>query len=167
MDRPAQAIIRQATSRDLPSLEWGGEYQHYRRVFARAMQEAERGRRILLLAEIGAELAGQIFIQLDTRPSIASGETSSGYLYAFRVKMRYRNRGIGAQLLAEAETMLASMGYSRSVISVSKTNPSARRLYERHDYQVFGEDPGEWSYVDHLGEVRQVREPAYVMEKWI
>jgi ribosomal protein S18 acetylase RimI-like enzyme len=167
MDRPAQAIIRRATSRDLPSLEWGGEYRHYRRLFARAIQEAERGRRVLLLAEIGAEVVGQIFIQLNTRPQFSAGRTSSGYLYAFRVKPRYRNQGIGTQLLGEAERVLASIGYARSVISVSKTNPAARRLYERHDYRIFAEDSGEWSYVDHNGRLRQVREPAFVMEKWI
>lgn len=167
MDRPAQAIIRRATSHDLPALEWGGQYRHYRRLFARAMQEAERGHRVLLLAEIGAELVGQIFIQLNTRHGIARDETTSGYLYAFRVKERYRNRGIGTQLLHEAERILSSVGYTRSVISVSKDNPSARRLYERLEYRVFAEDPGEWTYIDHRGRRRNVREPAFVMEKWI
>lgn len=167
MDRPAQAIIRRATIHDLPALEWGGQYRHYRGLFARAMEEAERGRRVLLLAECEAELVGQIFIQLNTRHGIATDRTASGYLYAFRVKERYRNQGIGTQLLLEAERILSSIGYTRSVISVSKDNSSARRLYERLDYQVFAEDPGEWSYIDHRGRRRHVREPAFVMEKWI
>jgi len=56
---------------------------------------------------------------------------------------------------------------ARVVISVATRNTAARRLYERLDYRIFSEDPGEWSYVDHLGQVREVREPAFVLEKWL
>jgi GNAT superfamily N-acetyltransferase len=167
MDKAAQASIRLATPADLEAMEWGGEYSHYRRLFARAMEEAKHGRRVLLLAETEGELAGQLFVQLSVRNSFASEGLPSGYLYAFRVKRRFRRQGIGSQLLREAEAQLRSLGYGRAVISVAKSNRSARRLYERHRYQVFTDDPGEWSYVDHQGVVRQVREPAYVMEKWL
>lgn len=165
MDRPADATIRQATPEDLPELEWGGEYRHFRRLFARALEEAQHGRRILLLAESEGQLAGQIFVQLTTRASFASEGVRSGYLYAFRVKRPFRGQGIGSQLLQEAEGRLLELGYGRTVISVAKGNRAARRLYERHDYRFFTEDPGEWSYVDHRGVVRHVHEPAYVMEK--
>lgn len=167
MDRPAQAVIREATPEDLPALEWDGEYRHYRRLFARAMEEAQRGRRILLLAEAGDRLAGQIFIQLATRASFAARGVASGYLYAFRVKRAFRSQGIGSQLLAEAEAVLRDRGYQRAVISVAKDNAAARRLYERHAYRVFTEDPGRWSYLDHQGTMRHVEEPAHVMEKWL
>lgn len=167
MDKPAQAIIRQATPKDLRALEWGGEFRHYRRLFARAMQEAERGRRVLLLAEVDSDLAGQLFIQLSVRAGLATRGVTSGYLYAFRVKPHFRGQGIGSQLLGEAETRLLELGYGRAVISVAKINHAARRLYERHNYRVFAEDPGEWSYVDHRGKMREVVEPAYVLEKWL
>lgn len=167
MDKPAQAVIRQATLEDLPALEWDGEYRHYRRLFARAMEEAQHGRRIVLLAESGGSLTGQLFIQFTTRASFASQDTKSAYLYAFRVKRAYRGQGIGSQLLQEAEALLQARGYGRTVISVAKSNRAARRLYERHDYRIFAEDSGEWSYIDHRGVLRHVVEPAYVMEKWL
>lgn len=167
MDRAAHAAIRQATPDDLPALEWDGEYRHYRRLFARAMEQSQHGRRILLLAESGNQLAGQIFIQLTLRAEFASPRSNSGYLYAFRVKRPLRGQGIGSQLLREAEALLQARGYGRTVISVAKSNRAARRLYERHHYRVFGEDSGEWSYVDHRGIHRYVAEPAYVMEKWL
>jgi len=50
---------------------------------------------------------------------------------------------------------------------VAKRNAPARRLYQRLEYRVFSEDPGEWSYLDHLGQRREVSEPAFVLEKWL
>ena len=159
--------IRFATSEDLKALEWDGEYAHYRRLFQRAVEEAQNGRRILLLAEIDEQLVGQIFMQLTTRANFSTEGVSSGYLYAFRVKSLFRNRGVGSQLLHEAEQNLVSRGFLRAVISVGKRNVAARRLYERAGYAVFTEDSGDWSYLDHLGRLREVSEPAFVLEKWL
>jgi len=163
----AQINIRLATAADLKNLEWDGEYTHYRRLFRRAIDEAERGRRVLLLAEIGDQVVGQIFVQLMTRATFSTPRASSGYLYAFRVKPPYRNRGVGSHLLHAAEDNLESQGFRRAVISVAKRNLAAKRLYERAGYVVFTVDPGEWSYLDHEGQLRQVLEPAFVMEKWL
>ncbi|MFQ5921826.1 MAG: GNAT family N-acetyltransferase [Anaerolineales bacterium] len=179
MDRPARTLegsytersepvrIRFATAADLKALEWDGEYTHYGRLFKRAIDEARHGRRILLLAEIKEQVVGQIFVQLTTRATFSTKGASSGYLYAFRVKPQYRNRGVGSQLLHEAEANLAARGFRRAVISVAKRNLAARRLYERAGYAVFTEDSGEWSYIDHEGRLREVHEPAFVMEKWL
>ena len=157
--------IRYATVEDLKALEWGGEYAHYSRLFRRAIEEAQHGRRVLLLAEIEKQLIGQIFVQLSIRSSFSSKGVPSGYLYAFRVKPPYRNRGVGSRLLDEAEENLAARGFGRAVISVAKSNFAARRLYERAGYTVFTDDPGYWSYVDHKGQLREVHEPAFVLEK--
>jgi ribosomal protein S18 acetylase RimI-like enzyme len=159
--------VRNASTADLKELEWDGEYTHYRRLFKRAMQEALRGRRILLLAEIDEQLVGQIFVQLATRATFSTKGISSGYLYAFRVKQPFRNQGVGSRLLQEAEANLSGRGFRRAVISVDKHNIAARRLYERAGYTIFTEDPGEWSYLDHKGKLREVHEPAYVLEKWL
>jgi ribosomal protein S18 acetylase RimI-like enzyme len=159
--------IRFATSKDLEALEWDGEYAHFRRLFERAIEEAQHGRRILLLAEIEGQLVGQLFVQLTTRANFSTEGVSSGYLYAFRVKPPYRNQGVGSQLIHEAESNLADRGFLRTVISVAKRNVAARRLYERAGYAVFTEDAGNWSYIDHEGRLREVREPAFVLEKWL
>lgn len=166
-ERRAQIRIRQATAADLNALEWDGEYTHYRRLFKRAIEEAQRGRRVLLLAEIEDQVVGQIFLQLMTRATFSTKRASSAYLYAFRVKLPYRNRGVGSRLLHAAEANLGARGFRRAVISVAKSNLAARRLYERAGYAVFTVDPGEWSYFDHEGQLREVHEPAFVMEKWL
>ncbi len=167
MDSSPPVVIRSATDADLTALEWEGQYVHYRRLFKKAVAEARRGRRLLLLAEVDGRVVGQIFVQLTTKPAFSASGSASGYLYAFRVKQAHRNQGIGTQLMLEAESQLLRLGYRRVVISVAKRNNAARRLYQRLDYRIFSEDPGEWSYVDHLGKVREVREPAFVLEKWL
>ncbi len=158
-------VIRSATESDLPAMEWEGEYAHFRRLYRRALAEASHGRRRLLLAEVSQLVVGQLFVQLSGSPLASSEPGRTGYLYAFRVRPAFRNQGIGTRLVHHAEACLREKGHRRAVLSVAKENLDARRLYERLGYCVCAEDPGEWSYVDDAGNMRQVSEPAYVLEK--
>jgi ribosomal protein S18 acetylase RimI-like enzyme len=167
VDNTQQIRIRHADISDLRDLEWDGEYRRYRRMYQRAMQEVVQNRRIILVAESGGKLVGQIFIQLTIHRQDLKRNTESGYLHAFRVRTGYRNRGIGTRLLREAESTLSELGYERVVIAAAIDNVNARRLYERHGYLPFAEDPGKWSFIDDLGHLRDVHEPAKVFEKWL
>jgi hypothetical protein len=40
-------------------------------------------------------------------------------------------------------------------------------LYEQLDYQVFREDPGRWSFMDHQNQVQHIHEPAFILRKRI
>lgn len=157
--------IRTACEQDLPAMEWDGEYRRFRRLYQTAIAEAKMGRRVILVAEVDGSMAGQVFVQLGTSMAILSDGPSTGYFYAFRVRPPYRNRGIGTRLIQVAESEARGRRYRYAAISVAKDNPRARMLYERLGYQVVGEDPGEWSYVDDEGQLRSIREPAYVLEK--
>lgn len=159
------ASIRTANERDLPAMEWDGEYRRFRRLYQTALAEAEMGRRVILVAEVEGSMAGQIFIQLGTSMPILSDGPSTGYLYAFRVRPPYRDRGIGTRLIQVAESETRGRSYRYAAISAAKDNPRAWTLYERLGYGVVGEDPGEWSYVDDQGQLRSIREPAYILEK--
>ena len=91
-----QVIIRQVTEKDLPGLEWEGEYAHYRNLYADAYQRALQGRSVLWVADLpGTGLIGQVFIQLICdRPELANGRDRA-YLYGFRVRETYRGQGLG------------------------------------------------------------------------
>jgi ribosomal protein S18 acetylase RimI-like enzyme len=156
-------IIREARAEDLPALEWEGEYQRYRLVYQRSYAEALRGRRIMLVAEMLGHVIGQIFVQMDS--AFSAGNGRAAYLYALRVRPEARNRGIGTELVREAEAILRQRGFFRALISVAKDNHAARRLYERLGYEIFGEDPGNWSYFDDQGQVQEVHEPAFLLDK--
>jgi len=81
------------------------------------------------------------------------------------LKNDLRNQGIGSSLIDSAEYVLLDRSFRRVLIGVAKVNDDARRLYQRHGYQIVAEDPGEWSFIDHNNQVQQVVEPTYIMEK--
>jgi ribosomal protein S18 acetylase RimI-like enzyme len=160
-------IIRTANSNDLPALEWEGEFRRFRRLYQRAMNEARRGRRILLVADLDGKLIGQIFVQLHTVPADPKRIPKTAYLYSFRVRPEYRNLGIGSSLVINAEEELRKKAFQRALIGVAKDNPGAMRLYQRLGYEFLTEDPGEWSFVDHKNRVQNIVEPTFVLEKYL
>ena len=160
-------VIRIATSSDLPALEWEGEFRRFRRLYQRAMNEARRGRRILLVADMDGILIGQIFVQLHTVPADPKRIPRTAYLYSFRVRSEYRNLGIGSSLVLKAEESLRKKAFQRALIGVAKDNPGALRLYQRLGYEILSEDPGEWSFVDHKNRVQSIVEPTYILEKFL
>lgn len=158
-------LIRQGTEADLPALEWDGEYRRYRAVYRASLEAAQRGERLLLVAEVDRNVVGQIFVQFNSPWAVPGDESRAGYLYAFRVRPPHRGRGIGQALLDEAETALLHSGADHAVIAVARANRQARRLYERRGYRWIADDAGSWSYADESGQRRTVSEPAHVLAK--
>jgi ribosomal protein S18 acetylase RimI-like enzyme len=158
--------IRQVIQKDLSGLEWEGEYTHFRRLYTEAFRRAEKGEAVLWVAEInGSGLIGQLFVHLESqRLELANGQTRA-YIYGFRVRPLYRGRGIGTRMLEVAENDLIRRGFQKVVLNVGRENHEARRLYERTGYTIIGTDPGRWSYLDESGNLREVHEPAWRMEK--
>jgi len=160
-------IIRNANSDDLPALEWEGEYRIFRRLYRRAMIEAKKGHRILLVVDLEGRLIGQIFIQLHSISADPKKLAKTGYLYSFRVRSEYRNLGVGTSLVSSAEDALRKGNFQRALIGVAKDNSDALRLYERLGYRIISEDPGEWSFIDDENEVRKIVEPTFILEKYL
>lgn len=157
--------LRLAVQDDLEKLEWFGQYAHFRNQFRRAYREQQEGRRLMLVADCNDFPVGHLFVQLSSgEPSVADGHTRA-YFYAFRVMEMFRGHGIGTALIEEAERQVFERGYDWATIAVAKDNPDAQRLYERLRYRVFRDDAGEWTYRDHNGVIRWVREPCWLMEK--
>jgi ribosomal protein S18 acetylase RimI-like enzyme len=159
--------IRTLEEADLSALEWDGEYVRFRNLFRQAYEEMRGGVRLILILEHlqPPSVIGQIFIQWNSAdPRLADG-FARGYLYALRVKPEYRGRGLGTRLLQAAEQELLDRRMQAASIGVEKSNLRARALYERLGYRLIGEDPGRWSYIDHMGMKQNVSEPAWLMEK--
>jgi ribosomal protein S18 acetylase RimI-like enzyme len=160
-------IVRLLEERDLSALEWDGTFLHFRRLFRQAYEDMRLGIRLMLVMEHkpGGEIVGQIFLQWNSSdPRFADGR-QRGYLYSLRVKPAFQRRGLGTRLIRAAEDALRQRGMDTASIGVEKNNPDARSLYERNGYHVIAEDPGCWSYTDHLGKQQEVSEPAWLMEK--
>jgi len=161
-----QVIIRPMVEADLPALEWNGEYQHFRRVFADAFQRMQRGFSILWVAELPKKgLIGQVFIQFTCdRPELADG-TERAYLYSFRVQKKYRGCGLGTRIMDVVEEDLRRRGFAFVTLNVARDNPRAQQLYVRRGYRVVAPEAGVWSYPDDKGAWHRVEEPAWRMEK--
>jgi ribosomal protein S18 acetylase RimI-like enzyme len=115
----------------------------------------------------GIGIIGQLFVQLTSaRQELADG-VERAYIYGFRIKPDFRGFGLGRRMMQVAENDLAQRRFQRATLNVARDNPQARRLYETLGYRVVGMDPGQWSYLDHLGIRREVHEPAWRMEKHI
>lgn len=161
-----QVIIRQAVKRDLPALEWEGEFSHFRHVFAEAYRLQELGDVIMWVVELpDFGLIGQLFIQLYGPNQIQTSKTKYAYIYGFRIRPGYRGNGIGQRLLKSVESDLENRGFERISLNVARDNDAARRLYERKGYRVVAAEPGIWSYLDDQGHRVFVNEPAWRMEK--
>lgn len=162
---PSSVEIRPVMEADLPALEWEGQYTHFRKVYQHAFREAERGDRVLLVAEMDGKLIGQIFIHLNAINLGTKLTVPTAYLHSFRVRDAYRSLGIGSKLLSHAEQAMRQLGIQLAVIAVSKANPRALGFYQKWGYSIFREDPGRWSYLDHKGRLQDVHDPSYLLQK--
>ncbi len=160
------ASIRQASKKDLPALEWDGEYTHFRRLYEDTYLMVEQGAALIWVAEInGSGLIGQCFVSLKrNRPELADG-TERAYIYGFRVKPKYRNIGVGTQIMGTIENDLRERHFNQVTLNVGQENQKARRFYERLGYIIVGTDPGYWSYIDDKGKRIDMHEPAWRMKK--
>ena len=161
-----QVHIRHASRHDLSALEWGGEYAHFRHIFAEAYRLMEIGDVVMWVADLMNEgLIGQLFVQMYHQNHSKGITKSYAYIYGFRVQPVYRGFGIGSRLLETAENDLLYRGILRIALNVARDNEPARRLYERCGYHVVAQEPGIWSYLDDKGKRCFVNEPAWRMEK--
>jgi len=164
----SQVIIREVRYHDLLSLEWEGEYTHFRLLYQEAFRRAQRGLSVLWIAEqpeMG--LLGQVFIQLQCdRPELCNG-IDRAYLYGFRVRPAFRSCGVGSAMLRVVDRDLIERGYRFLTLNVARENVDAIRLYQRLGFQIVAPEPGRWQYVDDEGRTRDVNEPAWRMEKML
>lgn len=158
--------IRRLEKPDLPALEWDGEYTHFRNIFLSLYKRMLNGTAMAWIAELqGTGMIGQIFLQLNCdRPELADG-WNRAYMYSFRIKPPYRGLGIGSKMLDIVEEYLLANKFTRMTLNVARDNTDAIRLYRRCGFEIVAEEPGVWSYIDHLGTWHTVHEPSWRMEK--
>lgn len=158
--------IRQVTKSDLPGLEWEGEFWKFREMFANLYRSCLAGRALMwVVVAPEGELIGQAFVMLKSGERDAADGKSRAYVFSFRVKPAWQNRGIGTFLMRFVEDDLQQRGFKFVTLNVAKENLPALRLYKRLGYQVTGSRPGIWSFRDPDGVVHHVKEPAWRMMK--
>lgn len=93
--------LRACTAADLPALECGGAFTHHRALIAAAFRRQQAGAVVMIVAEAGRALAGQLWVDLERRRA-----AGAGFLWALRVAPWIEGRGLGTRLLAAGERVV-------------------------------------------------------------
>lgn len=159
-------ILRPVLRKDLPALEWGDEYKHFRRVYREVFRRMSSGLTMMWAADLPDEgIIGQVFVQYtSSRKELANGRNRA-YVHSFRVKPPYRGAGLGSKLMNVVEADLVQRGYKYVTLNVGHKNIGARRLYSRLGYRSVSPDRGIWSYHDDRGVLQQVNDPGWRLQK--
>jgi ribosomal protein S18 acetylase RimI-like enzyme len=139
---PLRIAIRPCREDDLPKLEWFGLHHRSRELIKAAWERTRTGGVVMLVADLGGFPVGQVWIDFEKK---AAG--SVGVLWALRVIPCLQNLGIGTRLVRAAESVVRARGFATAELGVDKSNPAARRLYERLGYAVVGEEQDSWEYL--------------------
>jgi ribosomal protein S18 acetylase RimI-like enzyme len=106
------------------------------------LEEAARGRRLLLGAFLNGDLVGTVQVLLAFPPN----QPHRGEIAKMLVHRSARNRGIGQLLMAHAEEAARAAG--KTLLVLDTANGTAARLYERCGWVKVGEIPGFALYPD-------------------
>lgn len=160
--------VRKISRSDLSALEWEGQYQRYRRVFASLYSSVLNGKTLMWIVETREQkIIGQAFVMLHSSDRDAADGSIRAYIFSFRIRPEWQNKGVGTGLMEFVEADLYQRGFSFTTLNVAKDNPAALRLYQRLGYKIIGSRSGIWSYIDHNGVQQHVNEPAWRMMKKI
>ena len=163
---PRMVNIRKVTVDDLESLEWDGEYRHFRRTYRENYNRTLVGTTKMWIMTHRLDLTiGQLFVQLNSNNHTLADGRHRAYIFSFRIRKEFRSQGLGTYFLNFAEDDLLHHGYKIITLNVAQTNHRALKLYEQNGYHVIGPDPGIWSYQNDDGEWIKMEEPAWRLEK--
>ena len=131
----AQLIrVRLCEQRDLEHFGPFGTPQH----LAYCRDELRRGPEalaILLAVDSDDRPVGKLHLDFEERAT-----DGAALLVAAAVLPALRGRGVGTELMREAEVYAAGRGMRAIELGVEDSNPGARRLYERLGYEAFAAD---------------------------
>lgn len=130
---PVDVRFRLCREDDLTPLEWFGELTPHREIIRDTYRRQLAGEQVMVVADAGGFPVAQLWIDL-----LARAAEAAAVLWAVRVLAWLRGRGLGAAMLAWAEDAVRARGFTSAVLGVERTNPAARRFYERHGYRWFG-----------------------------
>jgi len=103
-------------------------------------------------AAVVAEVDGRVVGQVDLRPK--SGRQKHVGTLGITIRSGYRDIGIGAELMKEAEAQARRLGLKVLTLEVFSSNSRARHVYEKAGYHVVGRVPKailkDGEYVDSL-----------------
>jgi probable phosphoglycerate mutase len=114
-----------------------------------AKEAAQFDPRSLFVGLLGEEKAG--ILQLEFR---TGAEEDVLWIPFYYMTPDFQGQHMGVQLLGQAVSTCRSSGRTRLRLRVSSANPRARQFYQKHGFQIIGEEMGAFT-------------PLQIMEKYI
>lgn len=130
--RPTDLVACTALIAELFALErdFAWDARLVRRALDRLLRPSRR--HVVLVAAAGSEVRGMVSLQ--TVISTAEGGPVA-WLEDLVVATAHRGRGLGARLLAAAESWAVRHGLARLQLVAEEANAPALEFYRRHDWQ--------------------------------
>lgn len=98
------------------------------------LEEIKSGNRQVYVYKINGEYIGEGALVLDTGDPDYTIPNRRVYVSRMIVKREYRNRGIGAEILAYLTEKAKEMGFEEMTIGVDKDNVNALHLYKKYGF---------------------------------
>jgi len=150
--------IRDLTIEDLPDCTWSGSLTHLASVTV-ALERARLGEVDYLAAcppsGLPVAIGGIDYVKTP----------GAGTLWQLSVHEALQSCGIGTILVRAAEQRIRARGLRRAQLSVEKSNPRARRLYERLGYVAYGSEPVAWDEEAQDGSITRYETVCTMMRK--
>lgn len=148
--------VRAAAAGDLPALARSLGQRHF---FADRLGRQRDGRGLLLVAWLGAEPVGDVYVWLEQAEEPELRERLPGVAMVQHLEVRdsHRNRRVGTALLLAAERALRERRHTRVALGVVPDNDRAARLYRRHGYREWPYPPITTTYEEFLPDGRRRR----------
>lgn len=97
-------------------------------------EEIKNGNRFVFIYKINGEFIGEGALVLDADEPDYTIPGKRVYVSRMIVKKKYRNRGIGSEILEFLIRKAESMGFSEMTIGVDKNNLNALHLYKKYGF---------------------------------
>jgi GNAT superfamily N-acetyltransferase len=127
------AVVRKAGPGDLDTLVSSLDQPGY---FEDRLERQHQSLGVLLVAWLQDRPVGDVYLWLEPafEDIVRAQLPGVPLLTHLEVLPTARNRGIGTELVAQAEAHLSALDFERAALSVGETNKDAYRLYERLGY---------------------------------
>ena len=97
------------------------------------LHQFEKGLIYIDVAKKKDTVLGFIIYQVDQEDSDWKERIGSGFIREFYIKKRFRNQGIGSELLQHAEQVLKNLGASEVYLTSSEKD-YVKKFYKKHGY---------------------------------
>ena len=106
------------------------DYNDVEDMISRCTNEIQNGIRDIFVLYDNGILVGELHAKYESDDENYAVRGRRAYMFAFRIRKEYQNKGYGTYLLGEVLSELERDGYSEFTVGVEDDNPRALHIYQ-------------------------------------